>query len=93
VRDWVDLLQRRDQCGAEYPSWAAAHREIIMNYSLKLSSIDFILSGASIAGLTFSLTTKANCFFVSLDSTKNLPRLHIDINFGFPSLVGFGGVE
>jgi len=37
-----------------------------------------------------SLTTKENLCFVSFDSTKNSPQLHMDMNFDFSSFVGFG---
>ena len=56
---------------------------------LNSSNIDFIFSGTSIDGPT-SLTTKANFYFISFDSIKNSRQLHIYMNFGFFSLVGFG---
>ena len=39
-----------------------------------------IFSRISAGRVTFSLTTKANFYFVSFDSTKNLSRLHMDMN-------------
>ena len=44
-------------------------------------------------GATSFLTTKANLYFVSFDSIKNLSRLHMDMNFGFSSFAGFGTCE
>jgi len=35
------------------------------------------------------LTTKAKLCYISFDSTKNSPRLHMDMNLGFPSSVDF----
>jgi len=52
-------------------------------------NIGFIFLATSIAGETSSLTTKENRCFVYLDSTKNSPRFHIDMNFGFSSLIVF----
>jgi len=45
-------------------------------------------------GVNSYLTTKANLFFISFDSTKNSPRLHMNMNLGFFSSVGFeiGGI-
>jgi len=57
---------------------------------LDFSNDSSIFSGISALGETSSLTTKASFFFISFDSTKNSPRLHIDMNLGFFSSVDFG---
>ena len=62
-----------------------------MNYSLEFFQHRLHLLRNFNIGLISSSNTKANHCFVSLDSTKNAPRLHIDMNFGLSFLVDFGG--
>ena len=49
---------------------------------LNCSNNGLIFSEVSAGGVTSFLTTKANLYFVSFYSTKNLPRLHMDMNLG-----------
>jgi len=50
---------------------------------LNSSHHGLIFSGISAGGITSPLTNKANLYFVFFDSTKNSPRLHMDMNLGF----------
>jgi len=89
---WVGSLQESNQYDVGYSSWVTvrpgARHELFFGILL---AFGFIFSGTSIAGPASSLTTKANSYFVSLDSITNSPWLHIDMNFDSPFLVGFGG--
>ena len=67
-----------------------------LSYTTPLNSSNdgSIFSGISTVE-TFSLTTKARLYFISFDSTKNSPRLHMDMNLDFSSSVNFriGGID